>query len=212
MAPRADQDGALADAGLDIAHPFDAAEIAREPGLAALGAHGRLGILVGNTRALWPRFLAARRADPELAAARDPLERYVEAALARACAGRADVRVFFGHRRYAGAFLPFQRLAVAAGLGALAPTHLVIHPIYGPWFALRAVIVGPGEPPSAPAAAALPCTCGAPCSDAIARATASGSTWRDWLAVRDACPIGRDWRYDDAQLRYHYTKDPAALI
>ena len=35
--------------------------------------------------------------------------------------------------------------------------------------------------------------------------------WRLWLAVRDACPLGREHRYDDDQLRYHYTKDVAAL-
>jgi hypothetical protein len=55
------------------------------------------------------------------------------------------------------------------------------------------------------------CTCDAPCHDALARALATPNDWRAWLAVRDACPIGRDYRYDDDQLRYHYTKDRAAL-
>jgi hypothetical protein len=27
-----------------------------------------------------------------------------------------------------------------------------------------------------------------------------------WIAVRDACPVGREGRYSDAQLEYHYTK------
>jgi hypothetical protein len=35
--------------------------------------------------------------------------------------------------------------------------------------------------------------------------------WRDWLAMRDACPIATDSRYDDPQLGYHYTKDRAHL-
>jgi methylmalonic aciduria homocystinuria type C protein len=200
-------DSALAAAGFDLVHAFDAARVARTPGCELLADPARpRGILVGNTRALWPAFLAARRADPALAAAADPIERYTEQTIERALP--AGARVWFGHRRYAGAFLPFQRLAVAAGLGALAPTHLVIHPVYGPWFALRAVVVCAGQPvPRSPVA--LPCTCGAPCHEAVARAVASHGpdAWRAWLAVRDACPIGRDHRYSEDQIAYHYTKE-----
>lgn len=35
--------------------------------------------------------------------------------------------------------------------------------------------------------------------------------WQLWLAVRDACPVGRSHRYSDAQIRYHYTKDREVL-
>src|SRR5215468_6649115 len=126
-------EAALAAAGFDIAHRFDVAAIAGEPGLEAL-AGSPLGILIGNTRALWPKFLAALGSlDPD-----NPLDDYtartIEAALP------PGARCFYAHRRYAGAFLPFQRLAVAVGLGSLSPTQLVIHPTYGPWFALRAVV------------------------------------------------------------------------
>lgn len=31
--------------------------------------------------------------------------------------------------------------------------------------------------------------------------------WRPWLAVRDACPLGREHRYSEQQVAYHYTKD-----
>ena len=127
---------ALAAAGFDIAHTFDAVAVARELGLAPLGA-ARLGILIGNTRALWPPFTAALR-DPALAAERDPLDRYTERAIDAAF---APARIYYGHRRYDGAFLPLQHIAIATGLGAMAPSRLVIHPIYGPWFALRAVVV-----------------------------------------------------------------------
>lgn len=190
--------------GFDIFHPFDARAVAAaEPGLAVLAAATR-GILVGNTRALWPRFIAAVAADPTLAADPDPLDRYAERALAR------FPRVYFAHRAYDGAYLPFQRLAAAAGLGTLSATHLVIHPIYGPWFALRAVILDDEAPPPL-VAAPRACTCGEPCTAAFARAAAAPADWCAWLAVRDACPIGRAWRYDDTQLAYHYTKDRRLL-
>lgn len=201
----------LADLGFDLAHTFDATAIAREPGLDLLGGEQRLGILLGNTRALWPRFVAAMR-EPALAADAHPLERYTERSIEAAFAG---ARVYYAHRRYAGAFLPFQRLAVATGLGALAPSRLVIHPIHGPWFALRAVIVVEGEPPVR-RPIAQPCTCDARCAEAIAAArSASGpESWRAHLAVRDACSL-RAHRYSDDQAGYHYTKawtrfDPGA--
>jgi methylmalonic aciduria homocystinuria type C protein len=183
---------ALAEAGFEIQHAFDAHAVARELGWLA-GAE-RCGILVGNTRALWPRFVAARPAGP------DPLERYTEAAIAQAFPG---ARVYFAHRRYDGAFLPFQRLAIATGLAAAAPTGLVVHPVFGPWFALRAIVLVDAEP-VARAPIAKPCTCDGSC-EAARDSALHGGDWRAWLAVRDACSL-REWRYSDEQIRYHYTK------
>jgi hypothetical protein len=195
----------LAAAGLDLAHAFDAAAAAREPGLELLAGEpdARLGILVGNTRALWPRFVAAL-AGPALAADPHPLQRYTEETIEAAF---PDARVYHGHRRYRGAFLPLQRLAVATGLGALAPSYLVIHPIYGPWFALRAVIVTRGAPPPPRPPIEPPCRCGAACAEALASAQAAAGpdAWRAWLAVRDACTL-RAHRYGEDQIRYHYTR------
>jgi len=189
--------GSLASAGFDLAHAFDAAAAAREPGLAVLAGPERLGILIGNTRALWPRFTDALR-DPALAAERDPLDRYTERAIDAAFPG---ARIYHGHRRYDGAYVPLQHLAVATGLGALAPSRLVIHPVYGPWFALRAAVVIEGEPPVR-LPIAKPCTCDEACATVLARAQRS-TDWQDWVALRDRCSL-RTWRYSDDQVRYHY--------
>jgi hypothetical protein len=184
----------LAAAGFDLVHRFDPAGRFAVP--------QRLGLLVGNSRALWPRFAEAMR-EPTLAAHPHPLDHYTETTITRAFPG-APIR--FGHRRYDGAFVPLQQIAVATGLGAMAPSHLVIHPRFGPWFALRAVVLVDGDPPtSTPVARA--CTCGDACPTALAAALASSGreTWRAWLAVRDACTL-RDERYSDDQIRYHYLK------
>ena len=192
----------LAEAGFDIAHAFDTARVAElAPALAAK----RRGILVGNTRALWAPFRAA--CARELAGAADPLERYTEAVVARAFPGAP---VWFAHRRHDGAFLPFQRIAAAAGLGVLAPTQLVIHPVYGPWFALRAIALVDGEPPTESAPPRVPC-CSGDCPARLDAALRSGGDWRAWLAVRDACAVGRAYRYSDEQIAYHYTKNRALL-
>jgi methylmalonic aciduria homocystinuria type C protein len=82
----------------------------------------------------------------------------------------------------------------------------VIHPIYGPWFALRAVILCDGTPPPRVQLASS-CTCDARCTDAFARATAATGPdkWRAWLEVREACTLGREHRYSDEQIEYHYS-------
>ena len=194
----------LADAGFDLVHAFDAAAAAREPGWEHLAKPARttpVGLLVGNTRAMWPRFIAAMR-DPSLAVESDPLDRYTERTLEAAFPGAP---IEYGHRIYGETFLPFTRLAVATGLGALAASNLVIHPVYGPWFALRAVILARGQPPPVRLPIAAPCTCVPACRTTLDAALASTS-WEAWLAVRDACRL-RAWRYPEEQIRYHYTKE-----
>jgi len=192
---------ALTEAGLDLVHAFDTAAAAREPGLAMLGdPTRRLGLLVGNTRALWPRFLAARRDEP------DPLDRYIERVFERVFGGE---RAWLAHVTYDGAWLPIQRLANAVGFAYLAPTHLSIHPTYGPWFALRGVVALAGDPVER-APITPPCRCARACTSALERAMSSKDP-ASWIAVRDACPIGREHRYTDDQVHYHYTKDPSLL-
>ncbi len=157
------------------------------------------GLLLGNTRALWTPFSAAL-AGGALAGLADPLDAYTERAVTAAFPG---ARVYFAHRTYGGLYLPFQRLAVATGLGALSPSQLVIHPVVGPWFALRAVVVVPG---AAPVRAPIPraCVCTGACARACAAATGA-TTLRPWLAVRDACSLGAH-RYDDAHIAFHYDR------
>lgn len=195
--------------GFDIVHHFDAERVLVAVGLSRLHDPARpVGVLVGNTRALWEPLLAARTADPALAASADPIQRYTEAVVGGEASRRGGT-VYYVHARYDGAYIPFQRIAVAAGLAALAPIQLLVHPTYGPWFALRALMLCPGERPPEPIPAVLPCTCDAPCRRALDAALASigPEAWRAWLSVRDSCPVGRDHRYGDNQIAYHYTKD-----
>ena len=159
-------------AGFDIVQPFER------------------GILIGNTRALWAPFCAARRDEP------DPLDRYTERVISQAF---PDAIISYAHRP---PFQPFQQYAVEAGLAALSPGNLAIHPVYGPWFALRALVHGEG-PRRQPIE--KPCVCSGECERAYAIAI-TGTAWEPWLALRDACPTGRAWRYSEEQLRYHYTR------
>jgi methylmalonic aciduria homocystinuria type C protein len=208
-------------AGFDIVHPFNVAHYnSTAPATQQLEEHGRrdaLGILIGNTRRLWPAFTSAYAADSALQSAAQPLDTYsvtrLTAVLAEASTARAQL--VFSHVTHPRAF-PIQRLAERVGLAALSPSHLAIHPLHGPWVALRAVaVVDISGPAEGPPPLAKPCQgCSAPCVPALERALAASGTPLSsagvvahahlWIAVRDACPVGRTSRYGDAQLAYHY--------
>ncbi len=210
-----DLSGALRNAGFGITAslPWDEAT-AVAPALAADAATANSCLLVGNTRDLWPRFVAAYQGDAGLRASRDPFDQFVETELQR-CVG--DRTIKYAHRSYAQGYLPMQRLAVAAGLGVLAGTQLVIHPVCGPWFSLRAVILlKPTDAVVSQIAAAPSCeppTCNHRCEPLfqLAKQRGADAHWRDWLAPRAACSVGSNWRFSDEQIIYHYTKDQRVI-
>jgi cyanocobalamin reductase (cyanide-eliminating) / alkylcobalamin dealkylase len=210
-----------AEVGLDLVHAFGVGKYnaVAPPGgqLTDFGAANALGILIGNTRKLWPPFTHAARRDETLKESTNPLDNYVTTQLTnivRQATPHAH-QLVFSHVTEPRAF-PIQRLAELVGFAAVSPSHLAIHPLHGPWFALRAVVVVdvPG-PETALPEPERPCRgCSAPCVPALERAVAASGTpltsvavaahAADWLAVRDACPVGRSSRYGDAQLSYHY--------
>ncbi len=234
----------LAGAGLDLVQPFsvlaynqDAPFEWRLPGSRAEGspwaertAGDALGVLVGNTRALFAPFLASLPADgsPEP----DPLDRYVERAVATALEGaspgRQPLLLVHSHTTEPRAW-PMQRIADAVGLARLGPAHLNVHPLHGPWFALRSLLVVDLPPPAAlPAPAPRVCdNCPAPCVPALKLAlqgaaqqkagphsSATGAlspVQQLFLAVRDACPVGQGSRYGARQIAYHYARRSALL-
>ncbi len=173
------------ESGLDIVHPFLEGD--------------RLAILIGNTKRLWPVFV--ERADRSLA---NPLDAYVVGVVTKALAPYPHF-VRFAHDPVPS-YVPIQKIAVESGLARLSRTYLCIHPEFGPWIALRAVAVIdlPGPPPNAPPVDRCE-GCDVRCQAALDAALPTRD-WRLWLAVRDACNVGREWRYSEDQIAYHYLK------
>jgi methylmalonic aciduria homocystinuria type C protein len=216
----------LAPAGLDLVHPLRAVWYNRVvPGhpVPDFGQPESLVILVGNTRALWPRFIEALRENPERIRAEHPLDDFIASTIRNVladCPIRHEIRWAHdvSNRRIA-----IQRLAHASGFAWLSPAHLCLHPVYGPWIALRAAISFALPGPMAPPPLDDPCgECPAACLPALNRAMEKAGDaigtdrtvsdrWRLWLAVRDACHLGREHRYTEDQILYHYTKDRAVL-
>jgi len=215
------------EAGFDIVHPFRIAWFndTVEPSLRIpdWGRQSALGFVVGNTRRLWSVFARRAAEDRSVLGVENPLDSYVEKALTNAASRSIDDRhvILFAHHM-TPVPVAIQRVAHASGLAHLSPSRLSVHPTYGPWLALRAVIVVDADGPTGDRPFLHdPCTpCPKPCLAAFDRALAATEMgrpgdverqWESWADVREVCPEGRAFRYGDDQLRYHYTKDRSIL-
>ncbi len=175
-----------------------------------------LAVLVGNTKHLWPRFIRALAREPARLRVSDPLDAYSEDALGRVLP--RPEHIFYAHT--VAPPLPFQRMCDLSGMASLMGGRLLVHPEYGPWISLRGVLCFDREGPPPRRASSVCADCPSACEPAFERAMAKTETmdqrgvsevWRDWLAVRDACPLGRDHRFSEPQIQYHYLKDPEVL-
>jgi hypothetical protein len=164
-------------------------------------------------------LFAALGLAPEAGLAHDPLDHYtrrvVEAAV-EPLAGRA----LFAFERRGERYADFVALGRAAGLGAPSRLGLLLHPEYGPWMSLRALILLPLALPETPPCDDFePCSgCPAPCSEACpgAALTAAGFEIDRCAATRrrvpgcalkcDArrsCVLGSEHRYEDSAEAHH---------
>jgi len=213
-------------AGALAASSYDAAVPPAWRCASLLPAAQRVLVLACGGRAFGRALLQA----PEARSGPDPVDRFTarvvgEAATALAQKGQ-PTRALFGFERRAGQFADFVALGRAAGLGAPSRLGLLIHPRYGPWLAIRAVLLTAGSgPTTAPLAVFDPCAgCPAPCASAcpVAAPNASGfevaacsrhrldtGGCRDRCAARRACPVGAVHAYGPAIERIHQA---AALL
>jgi epoxyqueuosine reductase QueG len=190
--------------GMELVGAFPASEWdARAPRpelrCEALLPEARGAIVVGSAG---PSLFRAFReqADPSL---EHPLDAFVGTILDRvdAAFAQANVRA----RRFeptvvATPRIDFRTLAELAGLGTMGPFGMLIHPVHGPWWALRGAwlvdreVESPEKPSSPCVGCARPCLAGAD-PTTIGFATAE---------MRLRCPIGVASRYDDDAIAYHH--------
>lgn len=193
-------------------------------------AHGFRGLwLLANTGdAVQQRWLAGASVAHKLQQnahspphSAGPLDDFCRAELSTLLGARAQHWLF--PHPYSEPLAPLVKLLQAAGWWHPGPFMNSLHPRYGSWWALRAVIALDATPVSAqPAFSAQPCaSCSAPCVNACPpQAVALADVW-DWqrcgqyrvtqdsactsdCLARLACPLGADWRYSSAVRDYHY--------
>lgn len=204
---------ALATDGFDFVVPLNIdAPFCKSLSLPARVALPCQGLLIANDERLWAPFKRALFA--EFAEHPEPLESFVEARVQSAVAQLGfEQQIFFSHQP---PFIPIQRIAERARFACISPSQLSVHAEVGPWLSLRALVLLALAPTAAlaPAETLGPCNgCPAPCVPPFERARSLGISsadvrrnWRDWVAIRDACPIGREHRYSDEQVEFHYAR------
>lgn len=198
------------------------------------GQDSHLGILLGNTSALWAPFQRWLREDPTRGMLPHPLDHYIEVqlmALRQQLAQPMSIR--YAHDVKHAPFAA-QKLAQRIGLTWTSPSQLSIHPVYGPWISFRAALSFPIEAPErlpdAPTPAPACDACAHACLPAFERvmrglqaaahagephlasdthsmptSTQISTSWKEWVAVREACPLGKAHPFVPSQLEYHYT-------
>lgn len=184
-----------------------------EPGEPELDGAGTV-LLVGNAGgAMWGAFEA------HIDGAPDPLNRWT-AGVIEPIAARFGARALYP---FGEPCWPFQRWAERSEVLHASPLGLLIHPEYGLWHAYRAALLFVERLPlPSPRAAPSPCESCAekPCLSACPVAAFSGAGYDvsacaahirrpDATCVgrgchaREACPVGRAWRYPAEQIRFH---------
>ena len=184
------------------------------------GARSALLIASGG-RSLFEAFSRA----PESGLAGDPLDAYTRRVIETQLAGLpAPSRALFPFEKRGGLYADFVALARAAGLGAPSRLGLLLHPVYGPWWALRAVVLSEQElEPSTLLADFDPCPgCPAPCAaacpggaiaESFQRATCLATRARESgcrlaCAARRACVVGPEHAYTPEAEAHHMRYAP----
>ena len=202
----------LSTSGFDILHPFSLEDVEKSilRSLSIDESSGKMGYLVGNTRKIWDCFIEWLIQRPDRSEMTDPLDTFVEETIER-CVGKSAT--IFWTRETEQYTVPVQRIAHQADLAYLSAGQFNIHPQFGPWFALRAVVVSSGKEVRKQSIV-NPST-----RDIEIQASAlfnqlleTGGSWQEWLSLRDLYEVGREYRYSDAQIQYHYTRDKKVLF
>jgi hypothetical protein len=148
-------------------------------------------VVASGGRALWDAFARA----PEFGAVADPLDAYTRRVTESAAAALDPGAVaLFAFERRAGVYADFVELGRLAGLGGPSRLRLLIHPMYGPWLSLRAIVLVRAQwDPGAP----IPFD---PCRDCPAPCAAPGL---EPAAARRACVVGPEHTYSQAARAHH---------
>ncbi|MBP2238307.1 hypothetical protein J2Z31_004844 [Sinorhizobium kostiense] len=178
-------------------------------------------VLIGNIGgSLWEPFTRWRQCEPECGGA-DPLDDWSKRVILPVAAASGATAYFPSDPPWQ----PFQQWAMRAeGLRA-SPLGILIHPRYGLWHGYRGAL---GFDRAMPALGEVagghacdscdekPClrACPAdalvsgmfdvgPCRTYLRHETGTGGCLAEGCRSRDACPVGRDYRYSAKQLRFH---------
>lgn len=219
-------DPALLAAGFNLAGVLSAEEYdAQVPSgwrSESFGGSVRSAILLGTGGS---RFFQAFRELSQLQHVADPLDtltaRLVSAAVAFERERGHDAEAAYYWTERLGAYADFMQLGLASGFGSRSRLGILLHREYGPWLAIRAlVLTSRSLEPTGPDPGAPPCDgCPAPCAssclgaavrpaldfdlDSCVETTRQEAVCQVGCAARRACVVGPEHRYTPDAEAHH---------
>lgn len=186
-----------------------------------------MGILIGNTCRIWTPFIQylKQSEDPLAVIKSNPLDTYTEKSIHSMLTKNLigiQYKIYFAHQKNSeGKFVvAMQKLAHISGLAEFDPeSYLNIHPKYGPWIAMRAAVVvdktfsaaQENVEDLAQNVEILFERANSIQANKRKQYSKEMANWKYWLACRDAIPVGKEYRYSEEQILYHYTHDITVL-
>jgi ferredoxin len=179
-------------------------------------------VFANGGRDLWTHFLEDLRANPShLTETAHPLDDFIGRWIQSVDPNPDSTRRWIQCAEEADVFIDFRPLAVSAGLGTSSLLGLIIHPEYGLWVSMRAVLLST-EILEATTTKTKPSPC-VQCVDrpCISACPANAVTLSGWSVQqcatfhgestlcanqchsRQACPVGVSHRHSDLQHTYH---------
>ncbi|CAN7482360.1 ferredoxin [Rhizobium sp. LjRoot30] len=216
--PLIDIRAALAPHGIFLRGQVDFGETGDGP-LLADGERAKTVVLLGNIGgSLWPAFARWHEDHPVA----DPLDTWSKSVI-RPVAETFGAAAFFPSDP---PWQPFQQWAKRAEGLKPSPLGILIHPRYGLWHGYRGALAFRQAFSPAPAFSpeqhpcdvckTKPCLHGCPvdavtadgfdvsgCRTHLATAAGQAGCMQAGCLAREACPVGLDYRYPAAQLRFH---------
>ena len=216
----------LASYGFDVTHSFaiSALDFQLSDYLNEAIDKNCSGILIGNSRALWGGFLSWLEKQEKWEEITNPIELYTQQSVESACSEFLPSATIYWMHETNAYVVPGQQLAHSTGLAFLSAGRFNIHPQYGAWFALRALIIVKETFPIDSRLAVNPSTNHIELKaqaifnklSAVLAVSEMEHTvktkWKKWLALRDIYQVGKEYRYSNAQIEYHYTHKKSVLL
>lgn len=223
--------------GLDIVKPFSigwynhrleqAVDAGTHGVMPLLPDYGRtsgncLAFLVGHTESIWEPFLSWLAQDVERFDLErpGPLETYVEEMVRRSCAWLlrgVPHEIFWCHEKSPGRKVDVSWAAELSGLAyvdeevKIKNEPLLLHPLAGPWFTIRAIVVCDLKAMGTCCPPPLPCPLSDNDRERAKVAMKEVSTDKLPVNVRDAVKVGSKYRFSDGHIKYVNTEDRKLL-
>ena len=180
-------------------------------------------VLIGNAgSAMWEAFAPERRDES------DPLDKWTKRRVDPIAERHGATPLYPFDRPHP----PFQRWALRASVAHSSPIGLLIHPEFGLWHAYRAALLVPDDigftgeaarPSPCESCSEKPCLSACPvgafskdgydvpgCANYLAGAKGDDCICGG-CAARNACPIGREYRYESDHIAFHMTAFARAM-